>query len=127
LAAIAHISPDVLKENQDMIDKHVRDWYEKFGENRNLIAKTPNGIEVVPIEKAKEVKIVYPWGEDKEALVAAMAQANPNKDWWDAYDNPLVKVARREYGASTYQSTPMTLLVQAAENAWKEQKEKRAA
>jgi len=119
IEAIGHIGQEVLAANKDMIDEHVRAWYDLHGEDHEIMVRKPEGIVVVPAEKVGNAEIVYPWGKDRAALVEAIVQGNPGPEW-RTYTNPLLKTASKEYGYSSYRPTLFTQLAADAESTWKE-------
>ncbi|MCU0912954.1 MAG: SNF2-related protein [Planctomycetes bacterium] len=126
LEAITHISPDVLAANQDMVDGAVREWLSKHGRGREMLVRDAGGdIVVAPTDKIGGLKIVYPWGKDRQDLVRALAEANKGPSWRE-WENPLLKVGRQNYGGGGYGYSRSEGLFSAvakeAESAWEERR-----
>jgi len=124
LEAITHIPEYVLAANQSMIDEHIHAWYEKHGKlGTPMIVRTETGsVFSKPLAEIGQGEILYPWGEDKAALIEAVAEANTSHDQWREWNNPLLETARREYGYSSYgygATSPFNKLAKEAEERWK--------
>jgi SNF2 family DNA or RNA helicase/predicted RNA methylase len=113
LEAVEGVSQDILRDNADLIDAAARAWYKEFGGTRDVVVKTSSGISVAPADDLDGKTIVYPWGEDKETLVQAVAAGNDSSTWFPYY-NKILRAGNGRFWSAAFDEIEAE-----AEKRWK--------